>query len=152
MVQKQPNWVAERAKCDITRLFEDIHALAKQDLGWAMIEEEKRHSGVRYEQMGEFSSSTYRLRRFVAGVEKSPCTFHCRSIEKPPCVEVVYGTDGSGVLGTYKITTRWNAAEYQCLIVVEDPKNGTLEFPHHELWKALHYILEPFFFPTKGDD
>ena len=151
MVQKQPNWVAERKKCDITLLFEDIHVLAKQDLGWAMVEEKKSSSAVKYEQMGELSGSSYRLRRFVTGNEKQCCTFHCRDIAKTPHVEAAYATDGTGVTGRYVITTRWDAKESQCRIVVQDPENGTMEFPHYELWKALQYILEPFFFPTKED-
>ena len=46
------------------------------------------------------------------------------------------------------ITTRWDAEALQCRIVVTLTSEATpvLEFPHHQLWKAVQVFLERFLF------
>ena len=52
---------------------------------------------------------------------------------------------------TATLATRWDPATSQCRLVVTRSFDAEkIEFPHAELWKAVQYILEPFFFPDDG--
>ena len=52
---------------------------------------------------------------------------------------------------TATLTTRWDSPTSKCWLVVTLSSDvQKVEFPHDELWKAIQYTLEPFFFPAEA--
>ena len=149
MAQEQPNWVAERAKCSITLLFNELRALVKQDTEWAGIESDKNKRSRTY--LWTVGESSCRIKRQESGGAEEECSFRCKVLEGLVHVSIFSPSSSVSDQG-YTIKTRWDAESCQCLLVVrtlQDEKQK--EFPHYELWKALQYILEPFFF-SKEDE
>ncbi len=138
-----PNWVAERAKCDIGRMFADVCDLVKLDVErmCAVIDHKESESASYMFIRPRNKSHTCLVRRLCHLEEIGSCLF-------------TYADDGIRVTRTEQATpvsltlrTHWNAEESRCLLVIDAPGKDAVVFPHDHLWKAIQYILEPFFFP-----
>ncbi|MCY4385900.1 MAG: hypothetical protein OXC18_02225 [Desulfurellaceae bacterium] len=147
MEQNNTNWVAERAKCEIDQLVADIMRLVQEatnqahelPLPWAYIKKENR-TGCR-----------------VTCVQNNQPVRECLFVHEPDrnMIQVVVrrqiASQPDELDQTYTIGTRWDAEKSKCRIVVNSPTaDEPLEFPHKHLWKAIQYILEPFFFPKES--
>ncbi len=130
--QESPNWVAERAKCDMERLFDELGAVVKQNTEWAnTVPNAPGYPAYVY---GRQSRDAFMVRKNgdtrVFSLSRRQQAVH------------VSGTE----IRLYTITTRWDAKKSKCRVVVAQPAGDTVEFPHKHLWKVVQYILEPFFF------
>ena len=151
MEQSQhPNWIAERAKCNLTLLWNDLVPLLITDTKRRRQEAVAEQSPIRYviDQNAERSSvSRVHILRY-RDTEQSRVIGSCWFISKGECIRVnMEKPDGTGA-----IYTRWDAEKSQCYVAASRPSDGQKEeFPHDELWKVLQFILEPFFFPQETD-
>lgn len=141
MERRQPNWVAERTKCNMATLLQDISHLVQECVDDMNKELEKEQQSLRF--------------RYIPR-QTAPPTFE---IEGKDTVGTILGcqfqyepkTDKIAVRSSVKdsqIGTRWDAEEIQCRVVISSSPDDPVEFPHSQLWKAVQYLLEPFFFPT----
>lgn len=139
MEEKEVQWIAERAKCDIKRLYDDIATLVKNNTN----------------QWGTVSKKDHEMRGGLCFEHEADGCFRVRhdGIQKPETLRFCFETEKMHIIvmrdceKTCTITTRWNRETSQCLLVVENHPEPAVEFPHAELWKVVQYVLEPFFFP-----
>ena len=151
-----PDWLEERAKCDMESLWKDVCELMEKNLSRFEVQAEEHSWSQRYGEVTRKSSNKYLAGRYVhrkaAGVLGWTYDAHGQYI----LFRATHTLNTEGEPDTFqaesKLTTRWDAASSQCRVVVtqaaaqgEEPPS--MELPYNELWKALQYILEPFFFP-----
>lgn len=147
-----PNWVAEREKCNMELLWRDVRAILHVDVQRKNAEEARKKSGIHYAFPPEEQQATQALLQCSndAGDQLESCLFVYNT--KTQKVEVTVHPPTSvrmpGTTGT--LMTRWDAEAIQCRIVITmtSESDQLVEFPHDQLWKAVQYILEPFFFPA----
>ena len=136
MEQDHPNWVAERAKCDIARLFDSLVACIAADIE-------------------RFNAEPSVCRDFILSQQKHECVIESHTGERTTYAVLTYRPHShhiemrQGEQTTHLITTRWDAVKSRCYVVVETlgAESPTQEFPHKKLWKAAQYLLEPILFP-----
>ena len=142
-MEKNPNWIAERIKCDMGRLWRDVCDILREDA--ARMQAAAKDHGW---------SATYT----VTPEEDIPYVLTLRGDREDRDCSWRYDSAKSRVIFTltnpsedYVMTTRWDAESCQCRVrVAHQPAQKVTEFPHDQLWKAVQYILEPFFFPADG--
>ncbi len=134
-------WVAERAKCDMGKLFADLARLVQTNVGqWNAVamDEESMH--------GQMAMRPYigRTRMVEHTATDKPESLTLRYLPEANIVQVARNETSVGT-----VTTRWDAETQTCQVVVQTDENTEpLEFPHGELAKAVACLLEPFFFPN----
>ena len=133
----EKDWVAERAKCHMGKLFADVRKLIERDIGrWntIVLHDTELHGGMII--LGDRSLSFVIEHTAIAQPEQLGVGY----IPSEHCVRVNRGEQ------LQTITTRWDRETSQCRIVVTTHPDEVTEFPHSELEKVVQYILEPFFF------
>lgn len=145
MERSHPNWVAERAKCEMGSLFADLQELVKQNVEWA-----NQSQGSSVYEYRDVTSDTCFIRKKVYDRDTRliACTF--RLFPTGRAVEVSAGTSVTNEpeQRLYTIRTHWDAEKSKCRVIVEKTNGGKIIVPHKHLWKVVQYILEPFFFET----
>ena len=146
MSTNHPNWVAERAKCYMGFLFDDLSQLVKADVDRMNTEQERRSLDGRFTYI-PYANTQPRFElewTDTTGNKMGRCRF-----EYQPDRDVITVLS---LAGDCSIRTCWDAEQGQCQIKVEplSEQRDIAEFPHDELWRAVQYVLEPFFFPPKG--
>lgn len=140
MSTNHPNWVAERAKCHMGLLFEALRNIVIKDV------DRRKEEAANPQWRGEFHYAKY---------GDDPPAFTVENFNQGSYL-FTYSLDSDAIFITsqreklYTISTRWDAEQSRCQIVVASPAGSSREFPHAELWKAVQYVLEPFFFPSEG--
>jgi hypothetical protein len=138
MAQEHPNWVDERAKCNMGLLFDDLRDLIKKDVQRAKRKSQEQKWGKNYRIQNDGDAQITVTCSHQSGTED--CQFRLRGNR----VHIISHPDQE-----YTIRTQWNAENIQCQIVVTLPTEDTVMFSHNQLWKAVQYVLEPFFFPPE---
>ena len=147
MSQEHPNWIAERAKCNMALLWDDVCTIVTCDTNRRKQEALRERALHRYIlRPRNTPQDPLHIERFnmqTGGSALGECRFFYD--RRTDVIDVTMKKpDGTGV-----IVTRWDAANSQCCLVVTRPSDGQeIELPHDELWKVVQYILEPFFFPA----
>lgn len=146
-------WIIEHEKCNMDTLYDDFHRLAKIDV--EMMNDECRRKGYASFSCGELFA------------EHSPHHFIIEQNREKGEIgrysTFVYDSEDNAIRVKmerpnyeYTITTRWDKQAVQCHVIVTQIDDGkpieTTEFPHHELWKVVQYVLEPFFFPCEDTE
>lgn len=141
MTMDNPNWIAERAKCNLHDLWKDLCDIVAADVDRINDIAKEKSWGVYYsEPRGEEVGVIYRR----GGVGIGECHYVYDSTQRL----VQFTCQDPDLIAVLR--TRWDAATSECRLVIElgvkaeDPTE--IEFPHAQLWKAIQYILEPFFF------
>lgn len=151
-VDAHPNWIAERAKCNMARLWPEVQYIVSTDVRRANEAEQTVQSDVSH---------------YMDPLEQGPKKVHIQSGNGAGDVlgtcEFVYN-DTKGAIAVRigppalaqkpptlgALRTRWDTEALQCRIVVTmTSEDEPVEFPHDQLWKAVQVILEPFFFPAE---
>ena len=152
MTAEHPNWVAEREKCNMGRLWGHVWTILRTDVQRKNAEEDKKRTGISYvfpsEEQRTTSHTMIHCRnqagdllescRFVYNRQTSTITV----TTSPPLFLADRRADSTGI-----ITTRWDAETCQCQIVLKIDDAPEVVLPHAQLWKAVQIILEPFLFP-----
>ena len=141
-MSERKNWIAEREKCDLWSLLAAFRAAVKQDVAdMNAVGQKRRRPWVPFECGRDLT-------------EPDTVFIVAHHHGAPPACRFEYRVDTGHILvkmlaGDRVVKTRWDRDTCQCRIVVADVHEETLaEFAHTDLWKAVQYILEPFFFPT----
>ena len=132
---KETSWIRERVKCSVHRLFGELRDLVEKNVG-------TMNEVCREISQKEFSFSQEDHSSFTVslGEEIRLCRFHY--VDKNDTIAVSMKTPDRND----SITTRWDAENSQCRVVVTpEKKEAEVEFPHNP-GKVAQYILEPFFF------
>ena len=120
-------------------LFADFRVCVKQDVGHMNAEADERR-WPRFTYLPD--SRTEHVFTVERGADSRSGKFEYRP-EKDDIL-VLMATDDR------LVKTRWDAEAVQCCIVVASATGEPLaEFPHDQLWKAVQYLLEPLFFPSR---
>ena len=133
-----PNWVAERAACDVDVLFKQLVEIMTSDL--ERLKTTVNESIAHAESNGKDALTI----NWMAGF---PCrlTLYSDRVRRRISVR----RDDYPTHECY-ISTRWDAEKYRCYVVVkpgEPEASDPIEFPYKHLWKVNRHILEPVFFP-----
>lgn len=148
---QHPNWVAERAKCNMARLWPDVQYIVCTDVRRANEEEQTAQSDVSHarDPLKQGPKKVHIQSANGAGDVLGTCEFVYNDTKdaiavtiSPPAWAKKRGTTGV-------LRTRWDAEALQCRIVVTmtSETEQAVEFPHDQLWKAVQVFLELFFFP-----
>ena len=137
-----PNWVAERAKCDMRELTSQVIQLVTQ-----ATEEMNALRGHGYTIKSD--EAACRVSRVSFGHVERACIFAYEEEGRRRLIRVSKGTPKTpeSDIETCTIETRWDTKKIKCRLVVTPAEGEKVEFPHKHLWKVVQYILEPFFFP-----
>ena len=147
MEQDTPQWVEERAKCDVGHLFACIRQLVQRDVQSMVTVLRKQEQGVEL----YFHPNDLQPRRFT--VQRLPTTNESFTLAFEYNVQtgnIDIANDTPHGKRCQTITTRWDEEKAKCRLVVQRPEGEPIEFPHKHLWKVVQYILEPFFFPPRS--
>ena len=127
-------WIRERIKCDVGKLFEDLHTLT---------EEMKNQYEKATKKKGRIKcwENTNEVR--VEHKDRGKELFFQHVVEE----EIIQVHENSERICV--ITTRWDKKSSQCRLVITPTDEDPVEFDHEQLWLVMAYILEPFFFPPK---
>ncbi|MCE2486404.1 MAG: hypothetical protein J4F42_12880 [Desulfurellaceae bacterium] len=138
MAQEHPNWITERAKCDMRLLFTDLCRLIREDVQRIDKESQNRGWGKNYRIPVDENTSVITVDcSHASGTEE--CRFELRG-------NVIHVLSHPG--REYAIRTQWDVENIRCQIAVTPPTGDAVIFSHDQLWKVAHYILEPYFFPA----
>ena len=147
MATEHPNWVAERTKCKMKRLWSHLQDIVGIDVRRKNEEEDEEHSDVEYVLRLE-KPRLHLTCRHRAGDTLGAYRFSYDA--RMDAIDIMIQGPGSPAEphSTGTIRTRWDAEACQCRVVVKMGADAPeIEFPHDQLWKAVQSILEPFFFP-----
>ena len=148
----QTEWIAERAKCNVQRLWQELVPLLTANVRRRTdeAEHEAGPGSVRY-VLDKNPDRVAPDRLHILRCQDTPrpeTVGSCWFIAKSDCIRVIMDHP----TGTGTISTRWDAEKSKCYILAVRPSdNQEQEFPYAKLWKALQFILEPFFFPAPGE-
>ena len=135
-------WIAERDKCNMADLAVQVQNLVKSNVT-AM------NSICSARGFVPFEHTTDRA---------EPLTFHVKQQDASQVRIATFKHDVQGGMLTITVTepvrlyhmqTRWDTETLKCHVVVIWHINGeqkSVTFLHSQLWKAVQFILEPFFF------
>lgn len=144
MGQEHPNWIEERAKCDMQKLWADLCDLMVENVERINAEAEERGWSARYSK--PTGKNVGRTTRYVGQNEAAVCRWEYES--GPAHVLFTFSTPDRHAT----LTTRWEPTTCQCRLLVtlspDQPNSEQMDFPHDELWKAVQSIVEPFFFTS----
>ena len=147
MEQKSPNWIAERAKCEPQHLFASLRELVRQNTEWAnKLSESPGSQAYEYhEEIGDICVIT--KMRPAESTDQVTRTFRLSSTQRAVHVSGRSAIQNTPNYRLYTLTTRWDAEKSKChVVMIHDETMEEVIFPHKHLWKAVQYILEPFFF------
>lgn len=159
MGTSHPDWVVERAKCNVACLAKDVRALVERDTTTMQKESKARELafGFTYVPYQNVLPKCGVLRVNLNSPDiQTLCQFEYDKQLDQIIARIGHVSNTTDPMDetqrTYIIKTRWDAENIRCVIVVSSFEEETKppEFPHDELWKAVQCILEPFFFPPKG--
>lgn len=136
---EHPNWIAERTKCNLYNLWGDLCDIVANDVDRINAIATEKNWGIHYsEPRGEE----------VGVIHRHGGVGECRYVYNPTQGLIQFTCKVPDLIAVLR--TRWDAETSQCRLVVKmglkDEDATDIEFPHDQLWKALQYILEPFFF------
>ena len=149
-----PNWVAERAKCNMRLLLKDVQQLVK-DATDAMNTESKkegfRQGMFEYWLVAEQPLS-FSVSHLLSRTSTNPVAI-CRFTYDPEKNSIVVCQSNPDHV--YTIQTRWDAEHVACGVLIGrsldyNDEEQAVRFLHADLWKVVQYILEPFFFPPSA--
>ena len=156
MTAEHPNWVEEREKCNMGRLWSHVWTILHTDVKRKNAEEKKKRTGIYYEFPSEEQSATSHA-MIQCSNQSGDLLESCRVVYNRQTGKIENTTSPPPFLADRReaskgiITTRWDAQTCQCLIVVNLDDAPEVVLPHAELWKAVQVILEPFFFPSSAE-
>ena len=134
--QLPPNWVAERARCNLSGMFEALCARVKED-----VREINRLPSARRQHVVFDTSEVPGTLVVFWRNEKKP---HHTSADK-----VLFETNAASLTfqrpheGKISIVPQWSHDDTKCDLYIGNEK--------HELWKISELALCEFFFGTIGD-
>lgn len=145
-----PNWVAERAKCEISALLSESMQLVRAAA-------EQASECTPYTHIYKGGESSCRISCIRGSQAVRTCMFEYDSGKDQIAVTIEQQTaqKPGAFERKFTITTRWDAEKAKCRVVVcslvcaAGESDQPQEFSHKHLWKAIQYILEPFFFPSQ---
>ena len=132
--QSPPNWVAERAKCNLDLTFEALFQIVQRDVEEANKLSAKRRRGFafRLEQNGEGIHPLFSVRRFPEDDQDSN---DAKSVCFEKSINAIRISAQEDDMLAYP---RWNKVSHSCKIFLKDQP--------HELWEISHIVLGPLFF------
>ena len=152
MEHEGPNWVSERAKCNMDRLFRALCALVKCNVDRMNKEAHTQDWPIQCVYRPPIQDvQECTVERLGPGTDPTGCQFEYNSKMDHIVVRLMDRT--------CIIRTHWDGENARCQLVVDSSIDGLkgeeeerhVEFPHDHLWKVVQYILEPFFFSKQAD-
>ena len=137
-----PNWVAERAKCNVDLVFEALAEVVRRDVGEVNKLSIKRRRGFafRFEQSDEGQYPRLRVFRFREGEPDSDATLDV-TFKKTINTIRVYQVPDRSPLVAYP---RWIEKSATCRLYVDDASI--------KVWELSQRTLGPFFFGLEPID
>ena len=137
MERAHPNWVERYAKCNMQALYRDLTTHIIQDVRDRDCIAHNQKEDVRFTHKDTDTLNIFRT-------QQGQQTIEWKIVLERDTVRV-HMLDHAKVCD---ITTRWDADAIQCRVVLTGAAATPIEYPHDELWKIVHVILRPFFFPA----
>ena len=138
--KKPPNWVADRARCNVIAIFDALQGIIERDVeeANALPDDVKGHVGFEVEE-------------YTGGIDRAVTVSSRKGAELVAAVRFVMGTTvilvdlqrGGDIRRVFTVIPRWEDGE--CRTYVSRPPEDSEE-SSVELWQVSKLALEPLFF------
>ena len=141
MERAYPNWVAERAKCNLDVTFTTLTQIVKRDVAEMMnipsSQREGREFRVDEKENGHPIVEVLQSHE-LKDREEALCSF----MQHHDAIIV----SSSKLKAAFKVIPRWGMQTNQCRFVIQLPGEEDCEIGQDELWKISRKVLGPLFF------
>ena len=135
--QEPPNWVAERAKCNLELIFEALCQVLERDVNEVNALPERQRRGRQF-QLNVNSDGMKPIAQVtqVHPTDNPDTQKAYASFERADTVIVI---QSSSLQRVFHARVRWNEQARSCKLYVEKDE--------YEVWGLSQWVLDPIFFP-----